>query len=229
MNRQLGLGENGFWLLEYAIAMFALIILYLTLLAGAYLGYEVLLSPNKGSLEWDAIIAGGLVVALGFGLSLGVISFEIEKRNLEFLRRPVFLAAGLVAGGMLLVEGKMGAKALDQGYGIFKFILHTGLLITATGALLLLEQIHSYKLKWGRQERFSPEYIYAIFLLGQEGIHFLGMLLRYVKYPPEQSWHVVFDLAVFTLVFLIALALVGRCGKIINLLASKLTKTILTV
>ena len=227
MNRQgsLAIRQNP---LEYLIAVFATAILYLTLLAGAYLGYEVLLAPDKGALEWRAVLAGALVVALGFVLSVGVISYGIVKKQIALLNYVVLIAAVVVAGGMLIVHGKMSAKALGQQYGMGKFVLHSALLLTTAAIVTFLEHIRSAEhppVFFGEKEG-GMSYVYAGVLLFQEAIHFFGMIMCYVLQRPEEPAHVLYDLLIFVFAFLISLALIGRFGRVINFFAYKLTKTI---
>ncbi len=210
---------------EYFIASFALVVLYLTLLGGAYLGYKVLIAPDKGGADLPKIVAGGLVIGLGFLVSIGIISYGIDKQHIRFFPDFMLFATGLVVAAMLIVHGKMVAKALGQEYGLKKFVLHVLLLMIVASVALVMEQIHSYHPT--SSTTFKTWYVIA--LLSQEAAHFLGMVMRYVMFPPPEPFHVLYDLAIFGLALFIALVFLERICLTINYLAYKLTKTILTV
>ncbi len=224
MNQQSNLVRGMNWLAEYFIAVFAAVILYLTLGAAAYLGYEMLLSPGEKHLGWTAIVAGGVVVLLGFVLSVGVIFYSIKEGEIDSLRAWVLFASGLVVAGMLIVHGKMCAKALGQEYELSKFTLHGFLLGGVALTVVFLEHIRS-----DEGGHFSLLGVYAGLLLFQEMLHFLGMIAAYVFSSPKEPERVAYDLMIFVLAFVIALVFSRRFGKIVNLLAFAVTKTILDV
>ncbi len=216
MDKQIPLSQNNL-AQHISMAALALLTLYPALLGGAYLGYSILFAPNKQTPALDVLTAQLIAVGIAFLVGVGVLSFGIDKLRNPFLPHLARLAAVSALGGMMVIYAKMIAKLLVEDYSVGKFIAHAVLLAVCAFAVLLLDQVHPLHLKT----------FYAIPLLLLGAIHLNFIIVHYIFVGAKVPAFIIEDTLTLGLVVFIALLFTGYARRIINLIAYKLTKTII--
>ncbi len=201
----------------YTFTLLTLLTLYPALLAGGYVGYLILFRSQLP--PWDALTAQAIVLAIGFFSGVGILGYGIKITHNQWLLLLARMAAVLSMAGMLVFYVKMISKLALQNYTLPKFFLHITLLVIIAFVVLLLDGLHPVPLR---------QY-YIIPLLMGALMQFLSMLVHYIATTPEEPWHILGDLTLFTVVLAICMAFSGHLVQALNFLAYKVTKTIVEV
>ncbi len=185
--------------------------------AAAFVGYQVLFAKEKPSL--DVLTAELLTIGIAFLIGVGSLSVGIWDLHSPYLPALARFVAMMGASGGIIVYGKMISKLWKENYTVSKFGIHVSLLIACAVVTLFLDQIHPAPIKS----------TYAILFLVGGVVHINVMIMHYVVIGAKSPATVLGDIVTFFSVICIALALFGKIGVLVNRLAERLTKTILTV
>ncbi len=216
MDKQIPLSQNKL-AQHISMAALALLTLYPALLGGAYLGYSILFAPDKHTPALDVLTAQLVAVGIAFLVGIGVLSFGIDRLRNPFLPHLARLAAVSAVAGMLVIYTKMIAKLLMEEYDLGKFIAHAILLTVCAFAVLILDQVHPVHIK--------SSYAFPLVLLAV--VHLNVIMAHYIFLPIKTPVSILEDVFVLGLIASIALLFTGQARRIVNLLAYKLTKTII--
>ncbi|GAB4534175.1 MAG: hypothetical protein Fur0018_23960 [Anaerolineales bacterium] len=204
----------------YVFIFLTLFTLYPALLAGAYVGYSVMFAPQGQPMPpWDALISQGIVITIGFLTGTGILAYGIDKLHITAMSWLARMAAVSAVAAMLIFHIKMVAKLVEQNYTLEKFVMHTVSFVILALIVLILDNLHPVPMRK----------LYTVPLILGNLAHFNAMLVRYVFVGSQYHWRILEDFIVFNLVLVIVLAFSGHLTQTINLLAYKLTKTIVEV
>ncbi|RMF44254.1 MAG: hypothetical protein D6755_09380 [Anaerolineae bacterium] len=206
--------SNPHFVQHISITAITLMTLYPAMLAGAFVGYQILFLGQRPPL--NEFTAELITIGLGFMAGVGCLSYGIDRLHIPYLPFLARVGAVLTISGGVIIQAKMISKLLLENYTFGKFVLHLTLLLLSCFVVALLDHVHP------RPMRAQ----YAIPILILEVIHLNIMVIHYVLIGAKSPATVLGDLTLFTTIITLALAFLGQSRRVVNLLAYKLTKTL---